>query len=191
MKGVIRTRVGYAGGTKANPTYYSLGDHSETIQIDYDPTQITYRELLNVFWSAHEPTVRPYSRQYASIIFYHDEEQKRLALESLQQEEARRGRKVQTEIVPFSAFYLAEGYHQKYRLRAYRDLLREYTAIYPDLEDFVNSTAVARVNGYLGGYGTSDQLADEIGSLGLSPEGREKLLRLRLPSGSCPVPSSG
>lgn len=71
---MIRTRVGYAGGSKENPTYYSLGDHSETIQIDYDPTQISYGQLLEVFWNSHNPTYEPWSRQYMSIIFYHSED---------------------------------------------------------------------------------------------------------------------
>ena len=68
---MIRTRVGYAGGTTNNPTYRALGDHAETIQVDYDPTQISYEELLEAFWTSHSPTSRPWSRQYASIIFYH------------------------------------------------------------------------------------------------------------------------
>jgi peptide-methionine (S)-S-oxide reductase len=63
-----------------NPTYHSLGDHSETIQIEYDPEQISYEELLDIFWSAHNPTARPWSRQYASFVFYHDETQRELAL---------------------------------------------------------------------------------------------------------------
>ena len=172
---MIRTRVGYAGGQKNNPTYHSLGDHSETIQIDYDPTQITYAELLDVFWSSHSPTSRPWSQQYASIVFYHDEEQKRLAEESRDRLAAELGRPIYTEIVPFDRFYLAEDYHQKYQLRGVKALLSEYQAIYPDLGDFVDSTAVARVNGYLGGHGTLAELEAEIDDLGLSPAAQEVL----------------
>ncbi len=175
---MVRTRVGYAGGTLADPTYYDLGDHSETIQIDYDPTQISYQELLEVFWDSHSPTARSRSKQYASIIFYHDEEQRRLAEASLEREEDRLGKPIFTVIVPFSEFYLAEAYHQKYRLQQQSDLLGEFRAIYPDDEDFVNSTAVARVNGYLAGNGTLDALQAEIESLGLSPEAQEKLLKI-------------
>ena len=79
---MVRTRVGYAGGTKENPTYTSLGDHSEAIRIDYDPTRISYAELLEIFWQSHNCTSRAYSRQYMSIILYHDEEQRKLAEES-------------------------------------------------------------------------------------------------------------
>ena len=172
---MVRTRVGYAGGAKENPTYYSLGDHAETIQIDYDPARISYAELLDLFWAAHSPTSRPWSSQYASIIFYHDAEQKRLAEESREREAARRGAPIYTEIEPFTRFYLAEDYHQKYRLRGDRALMAEFQAIYPDLDGLVASTAAARVNGYLGGNGSLAQLEAEIDELGLSPEAQARL----------------
>ena len=89
MPGVVRTRVGYAGGTTQNPSYRSIGDHSEAIQIDYDPTRVSYEELLNVFWASHSPTVQPWARQYMSMILYHNAKQKRLALKTKAQEEAK------------------------------------------------------------------------------------------------------
>jgi peptide-methionine (S)-S-oxide reductase len=167
---VIRTRVGYAGGTTKSPTYHNLGDHTETIQIDYDPTQISYEELLDVFWDSHNPTARPWSRQYMSIVFYHDEEQKRLAMETRDCESSRREGVIFTEIVPASQFYLAEDYHQKYRLRQVPEVEQVFRVIYPNDGDFVNSTAAARVNGYLGGYGTFEALERELESLDLSAE---------------------
>ncbi len=173
---MVRTRVGYAGGTSDNPTYYNLNGHSETIQIDYDPTRITYDELLAVFWDSHDPTVQSWSRQYMSIVFYHNEEQKRLAIETREREESKSGRDIVTEIIPFSEFYPAEDYHQKYYLRQEPDLVTEFRAIYPATEDFTSSTAVARVNGYVGGYGTLETLEKELSSLGLSEAGRNRLL---------------
>ena len=170
--------MGYAGGSKDNPTYHDLGDHSEAIQIDYDPTLISYQELLDIFWSSHSPTARPWSRQYASIIFYHNQEQKRLAEASLDREAASGGGPIYTEIVPFDRFTLAETYHQKYRLQQDPALVREFRAIYPQDEDFINSTAAARVNGYVGGYGTLAALEAEIEDLGLSQTAQEKLLEL-------------
>jgi peptide-methionine (S)-S-oxide reductase len=171
----VRTRVGYAGGTEPDPTYHNLGGHSETIQIDYDPALISYEELLEVFWTSHTPTSRPWSRQYASIIFYHDEEQKRLAEESRERQVTEQGREIYTEIVPYSDFYLAEFYHQKYRLQQVPQLMTDFLTVFPDERDFIDSTAVARVNGYLGGHGTSEELEAIINSLGLSPEGKAKL----------------
>ena len=173
---MVRTRVGYAGGTKKNPTYHSLGDHTETVQIDYDPARISYEDLLKIFWASHSPTRPPWSRQYMSIIFYHNEEQRRLALETKACEEARIGGKLYTEIVPAGEFYLAEDYHQKYYLRGYPHLEGEFAAIYRDERALVDSTAAARVNGYLAGYGTLENLKAELDDLGLSPAGREELL---------------
>jgi peptide-methionine (S)-S-oxide reductase len=172
---VVRTRVGYAGGTKENPTYQQLGDHSETIQIDYDPSVISYDELLDVFWSSHQPTQRAWSRQYMSVIFYHDEQQKESALESKAREQARLGQTIYTEVVSLERFYRAEEYHQKYRLRQVPELMRELGSIYPEAGSLVDSTAVARVNGYVGGNGTLADLEDELDQLGLSLSGQELL----------------
>ncbi len=168
--------MGYAGGSTANPTYLDLGDHSETIQIEYDPTVISYQELLDVFWSSHSPTTRPYSRQYASIIFYHNQEQKQLAEASRDREAASRGEPIYTEIVPFDQFTLAETYHQKYRLQQVPALVNEFRAAYPQDDEFIDSTAAARVNGYLGGYGALVTLQAEIEDLGLSQEAQQILL---------------
>jgi len=167
--------VGYAGGSKSNPTYRNLGNHSETIQIDYDPTQITYQELLDVFWSSHSPVSRSTSSQYGSVVFYHDGEQRRLAEKAKKRLQSESGRRIATEIVPYTEFWRAEDYHQKYRLRGFKDLMAEFEAIYPNPADFVDSTAAARVNGYLGGNGTLEQLKEEIDMLGLSREGQERL----------------
>jgi methionine-S-sulfoxide reductase len=175
---VVRTRVGYAGGAQAAPTYADLGDHSETIQIEYDPAQITYQELLDIFWRSHSPTSRSWSKQYASIIFYHNEEQKRQAEASMADEAASRGRPLFTEIAPLTDFYLAEGYHQKHSLQQEPDLLQEFLEIYPDEEHFAHSTAAMRVNSYLAGYGTLAELETEIDGLGLSQEAQRKLVAI-------------
>jgi methionine-S-sulfoxide reductase len=167
--------VGYAGGSKSNPTYRSLGHHSETIQIDYDPDVISYGELLEIFWSSHNPVSRSISSQYGSVVFYHDGDQKSLAEKVKGRQEDEMGRQLPTEIVPYTEFWLAENYHQKYRLRGAEDLMEEFRAMYPDPRDFVDSTAAARVNGYVGGNGTLEQFEEEVDELGLSPEGRERL----------------
>ena len=167
---MVSTRVGYAGGSQPNPTYYSLGDHSESIQITYDPAKITYKELLDVYWRNTAITVPPWSRQYMSIIFYHNDEQKRLAEEGKAEQEKLFGKEVYVEIVPAAEFYSAEDYHQKYYLQQIPGLMDELRAIYPDFEDIIDSTAAARLEGYAGGFGTPDAL-ENIDDLGLSPEG--------------------
>ena len=127
-----------------------------------------------VFWYAHNPAVRPFSVQYKSAIFYHDEEQKRLAEESWDNLKQTLGRELHTEIVPAGKFYMAEDYHQKYYLRQrLSGLLPGLSAVYPDIVDFTGSTAVARLNGYAGGYGTTGQLEEELELLGLSEKDQE------------------
>jgi peptide-methionine (S)-S-oxide reductase len=173
--------VGYAGGTTKDPTYHNIGDHSESVQVEYDPTMISYQELLDAFWQGHNPTRLSYSRQYASIVFYHDETQKALAIAAKARESERRQSEIATEVIPAAEFYQAEDYHQKYYLRQYSDLVREFRAIYPGEQDFVLSTAVARANGYAAGYGTCEELQAEVDRFGLSPRGSEELLDLACP----------
>jgi len=125
-----------------------------------------------------------------SIVFYHNVEQRQMADLSKEREEARLGRSIVTEITPFSGFYLAEDYHQKYYLRQYSDLVKELRTVYPDTGDFISSTAVARVNGYVGGYGTSETFEKELNSLGLSDAGQMRLLEIadRGLTPGCPLP---
>jgi methionine-S-sulfoxide reductase len=172
---VIHTRVGYAGGTTKSPTYHNIGDHSETTQIDFDPDVISYAKLLDLYWSTHSPCGAGYSRQYMSIIFYHNDEQKKLALETKTREEKKRGAAVPTEVVAYKEFTQAEDYHQKYSLRN-SHIMKEMKALFPKDADFVNSTAAARINGYLAGYGKLNALKEELKKLDLSEETIKKLL---------------
>jgi len=172
---VIRTRVGYSGGTSPKPTYHRLGDHSETIQIDYDPKVISYQDLLEVFWRSHNPAGQSWSRQYMTAVFYHHEEQKRLAEETRDQAARRLGQKIKTQILPLTGFHWAEDYHQKYYLRMVSDLAGELLAVYPNSNDFVSSTAAARLNGYVSGCGSPAQLEGEIDGLGLSERSQKRL----------------
>jgi methionine-S-sulfoxide reductase len=178
LEGVIRTRVGYAGGEKENPSYNNMGDHTEAVQVDFDPQRISFPELLAIFWERHRPGQRAWSRQYMNAVFYLDEIQKQRAMKSKTEVEEKLGRPVRTQILPLRSFTLAEDYHQKYLLNRQSELARELIRIYPIRSDFINSTAVARLNGYVGGYGQLDQLNQELPLLGLSPTGRELLVEL-------------
>lgn len=191
LRGVIRTRVGYSGGARPHPTYRSLGDHTETVQVDFDPTVISYRELLEVFWESHVPGYPAWSRQYMNVIFYHDEEQRRLAEASQAPAAAKTGGQVHTAILPATEFTLAEDYHQKYYLRQVPGLWRELRRSYPDLKGLVDSTAAARMNGYVSGYGAASQFEEELPRLGLSSEAGQQLLDRRAAKSGrtpgCPV----
>ena len=111
-----------------------------------------------------------------SAIFFNNEEQKRLALETRDRKATAVQKKIYTEIIPFAEFYLAEDYHQKYYLQQVPELKREFRTIYSADQDFTNSTAAARVNGYVDGYGSPAKLKTEIDDLGLSPAGKKALL---------------
>ena len=102
--------------------------------------------------------------------------QQKLAEETRDQEAARKKQKIETRILPLEKFYLAEDYHQKFSLRGDADLMRELAALYPNDADFVNPTAAAKVNAYLSGHGDRATLDKEIDLLGLSAEGKKKLL---------------
>ena len=173
---MLRTRAGYAGDPrKDQPTYHDLGLHAETLEVDFDPAVISYEELLDIFWNSHNPTSSAWSPQYRSAVFTHDAAQAEAARRSADRYAGLLGREVRTEITPLSRFWPAEEYHQKYRLQHNRLLRNEYREIYPVFKDFLNSTAVARVNGYLGGYGSSAQLDQELDRLGLDERGRQEL----------------
>lgn len=168
--------MGYAGGRRENPTYQRIGDHTETLQVDYDPEIISYGELLEIFWDSHNPFIRTMSQQYKSIIFTHDGEQERLVEESKKLLEKEYGRTVKTEIVPYTRFYLAEDYHQKYYLQGVHVLMKEFMPMFPRFQDFVDSTAAARLNAYVAGYGDARSLSPEaVEDLGLSDAGADFL----------------
>lgn len=124
-KGVKSTKVGYIGGKLANPTYEEVctdkTGHAEAVEIEYDPKEISYEELLDLFWNNHNPTSLnrqgpDVGIQYRSSIFFHNESQKQTALKSKEKLESsgKFSKKIVTEIVPSPEFYKAEEYHQKY-----------------------------------------------------------------------------
>ncbi len=125
LKEVTSTSVGYMGGHTQDPTYGDVctgtTGHAETVQVTFDPSKISYDKLLETFWNKHDPTTKnrqgpDVGEQYRSIIFYHSEEQKRLAIASKEKLEAsgRYADPVVTEIIPAPKFYPAEEYHQQY-----------------------------------------------------------------------------
>jgi peptide-methionine (S)-S-oxide reductase len=125
IPGVIDTAVGYAGGHRVNPTYEDVCDgrtgHAEVVQVTYDPAKVAYEQLLEVFWTSHDPTQLnrqgpDIGEQYRSVIFYHDDEQKTEADESkrLFEKLGSFQRPIVTAIVPAMPFYRAEEYHQQY-----------------------------------------------------------------------------
>jgi peptide-methionine (S)-S-oxide reductase len=124
VPGVLGTTSGYTGGKVVNPTYHQVSagstGHTEAVEIAYDPSKVSYQKLLDVFWRNHDPLAKDRQfcdsgGQYRAAIFFHDEEQRKLAEESKKAVQARFvPRTVHTEIVKAGAFYKAEDYHQDY-----------------------------------------------------------------------------
>jgi peptide-methionine (S)-S-oxide reductase len=125
VEGVTDAAVGYAGGTKENPTYEDVctdeTGHAEVVQVEFDPARVSYEKLLDVFWANHNPTTLnrqgpDVGRQYRSVIFYHSPEQKRAAEESKAalEKNGRFRQPIVTQVEPAPKFYRAEEYHQRY-----------------------------------------------------------------------------
>lgn len=125
VKGVLSTAVGYSGGTFKDPTYHDVctgrTGHAEVVEVEYDPSKVSYEELLAVFWNIHDPTTLnrqgpDVGTQYRSAIFFHNPEQEVAAKASKEQlqHSGRFKKPIVTELTPASPFYRAEEYHQRY-----------------------------------------------------------------------------
>lgn len=125
VKGVVSTKVGYSGGSFKNPTYRDVCSgktgHAEAVQVEYDPSKVSYEELLDVFWNVQDPTSLnrqgpDVGTQYRSAVFFHDTTQEAAAKAAKErlQKSGRYKKPIVTEITPASEFYEAEDYHQRY-----------------------------------------------------------------------------
>jgi peptide-methionine (S)-S-oxide reductase len=126
VPGVITTTSGYTGGMVANPSYQQVSaggtGHAESVEVAYDPTRVSYEKLLDVFWHSIDPLVKDqqfcdHGSQYRTAIFFHDDEQRRLAEASRKQVEAQLKQTVYTEVTAAGPFYQAEDYHQDYYIK--------------------------------------------------------------------------
>ncbi|AAK41726.1 peptide-methionine (S)-S-oxide reductase MsrA [Saccharolobus solfataricus] len=150
VKGVISVKPGYSGGHVPNPTYEDVctdtTGHAEVVQITFDSSIISYREILEIFFEIHDPTTlnrqgNDVGTQYRSIILYHNEEQRKIAEEMIREVEKRIGKKVVTELKPFEVFYEAEDYHHdfydKHKYNPYCRLVispkvKKFMKLFPD-----------------------------------------------------------
>jgi peptide-methionine (S)-S-oxide reductase len=123
IEGVLKTTVGYTGGSVDHPSYEQVCSgttgHAESVEVWFDPSRVTYDELLETFWSLHDPTTRnrqgwDFGSQYRSAIFSHSPEQEGQAIASRDAHQARLSKEIVTQIVPATEFYDAEDYHQRY-----------------------------------------------------------------------------
>ncbi|ELY50562.1 peptide-methionine (S)-S-oxide reductase [Natronococcus jeotgali] len=150
LEGVARTRVGYAGGADPDPTYFALGDHTEVVRVAYDPEIVSYEELLETFRASHDWHTDAPKRQYRSVVLAHDDDQYERARRERDAIAERTGRSPATDVELLEAFHAAEPFHQKYELRSRPIVGDELETLYG--EAFVDSTVVARLNGFAAGH---------------------------------------
>lgn len=177
LPGVLRTRVGYAGGTILNPVYRQMGDHTETVQIDFDPAVLPYEEVLRHFWENHYPNRDGYKgRQYISLLRFHSSQQQEAIARIKEEMERRLGEDIETEIAPYRNFTLAEERHQKYYLKRYPRILEQLAPNYTGAQGLQNSIFAARLNGFAKGFGNREKLKEEIMDWNISEESRHALV---------------
>uniref|UniRef100_A0A7M5UNR8 peptide-methionine (S)-S-oxide reductase n=1 Tax=Clytia hemisphaerica TaxID=252671 RepID=A0A7M5UNR8_9CNID len=155
------------------------------MQVDFDPTQTNYTNLLQLFWENHDATSRN-KAQYMSAIFFHDEEQRELAEQTMLEHQKKVPRPITTKILPAETFYDAEDYHQKYLLRRHWKIFQSLNLSDPQV---ITSHVATRLNGYINGHGQMADLLNEIGAWKLN-EKQEEMIRdavanVRCVGGSC------
>lgn len=158
LPGVVRTRVGYAGGTDSNPTYDAIGDHSEVVQVDYDPAETTFGALVHEAIAGHDVTRQPAKRQYQHVLFYETDAERECVEDALAALDVP---SVATRVERLGSFAVAEPYHQKFNLRGKRWATDAFDDAGYDRDDVRESPAAAKLNAVLGGRDVPD-----LGALG-------------------------
>lgn len=159
----MRTRVGYAGGSTPEPTHKQMGDHTETVQVDFNPDIVSYSDILYHFWHNHNPNRKKYrDREYISLVLYHDEQQKKVAWQTKRQLEEVRKEKMQTEISPYKRFTQAIERQQKWHIKRIPQAEEVLKSIYSSEKQFIDSVLVARLNSLAKGYGSIESVHQEI-----------------------------
>lgn len=176
LPAVLRTQVGYAGGKSAAPTYWKKGEHIETVQVVFDPAQTGFPELLQHFLRWHQPAKPAWKRDYASAIIVQNEQQYALAREVLAGWKQQHRQKPQTLLLPFHPFFPAEKRQQKYYLRKQPALMEEVRPLFFSFEAFARSTAAARLNSFLAGYGDSESMERALSQLNLPEKTKNRLI---------------
>jgi len=156
--GVLRTVVGYCGGTMNHPTYEDMGDHSESTLVEFDPTKTSYERMLALFFASHSPS--QWSRQYRSAILYLDENQKTIAEAAL----AKRGESAaaKTKLEPCGKFTPAEFYHQHYYLQNNELFEKAFASL--KHSEYIDSFTCMRLNAIISRRGDGIMFEKELGS---------------------------
>ncbi|ABS41393.1 methionine-S-sulfoxide reductase [Clostridium botulinum] len=178
LDGVVKTYVGYTGGNTLFPTYNSIGDHLETLEVYYDSSKIAFENLLTIFEKNHNYIVRPNLLQYYSAIFYNNENEKELCLDWKKNKKEELKTEVLTRISPIEKFYYAEFYHQKYYVQLEPVIMSNLRSKFSTGNDLISSPLCHKLNAYLAGYGSLKELNKEIEDFNLSEDAKNRLLSI-------------
>uniref|UniRef100_A0A915JEY8 peptide-methionine (S)-S-oxide reductase n=1 Tax=Romanomermis culicivorax TaxID=13658 RepID=A0A915JEY8_ROMCU len=158
LPGVEKIKIGYTGGTTLDPTYDHINDHTEAVYIEYDPNLIRLSDLLTVFWNSHDPTILNKNR-FKSAIYFSNDNELTIVANSRTKLQTELVRPILTEILPLGKFYEAEECYQKFNLRSYDMLFESLKS--QDGRLAHDDHVMTRLNGFLSGYGTLEQLDKE------------------------------
>jgi peptide-methionine (S)-S-oxide reductase len=154
-----------------------LGGHTEALQVDFDPQQLSFEDVINLVWSSHNPIGVVRRSQYKSAIWYEDDQQKAIIESTMEPLVQRFDQQLTTEVLPLETFYNAEDYHQKYSLQHHKSVMDSFSRMYPQFCDFNDSTAAARLNGFAAGYGSQAMFESEKSLYGIDVEMLQQIAR--------------
>lgn len=175
IHGVLRTRVGYAGGDSTTPSYDNLGNHVEVFEVDYDPEILSYEDLVTLYFSIYDATARPFSQRVTSVIYYRNTEEQALAEKVKSSVEAQSEKGIFTILRPIDTFYLAEAKHQLSYLKQEVSLYGEVEAMFGDQDRLLLSILASKLNGFIAGYGSTQEIDDVLEQSSLSAASLERL----------------
>lgn len=156
-----------------------MGDHTESLLIEYDPAFLSYEDMLNMFWNSHNPRKKSLfrDRQYMSLLVYSNQQQYETAMASKEKWEKEFGGPIKTEFQETSTFFQAEDYHQKYFLKRFPRAVKALEAVYPTAQQLTDSTVAARMNGMVRGSGKTAELKNELLTWNISEQEKAQLQR--------------
>ncbi|WP_052737926.1 peptide-methionine (S)-S-oxide reductase [Bacillus sp. SA1-12] len=168
LPGVVKTRVGYAGGKEGQPSSKNTLDFTEVLQIQYDSELLSLDQILTQFFAQHNTARAPRSTKYRSVLFYQNEEQKDKMMQKVEEKKRNNG-VIYTAVEPLKQFFEAETRHQKYYLQRWKPVYQKWCKLHSEEDSLVESTLTARLNGLSKGCGKLEEIQREFLDPSLEP----------------------
>lgn len=179
IDGVLRTRVGYAGGNSTNPSYDNLGNHVEVFEVDYDPEILSYATMVELYFTTYDATARPFSQRVASVIYYRNKDEQVIAEQIKSSLEAASEEGIFTILRPIDTFYLAEEKHQLSYLKQEVSLYAELQVMFDEEDQLLLSILASKLNGFIAGYGHEEDFEHVLSKSSLSQASLDRLRTIR------------